>query len=699
MPETHTSNIADDNTLEQQQARAAVKMWLSRITAAKKKWEDDFKRMKADMEFVTGMQWVNQKTMDDDRYTVNLTLRLVNRKVADLYAKNPIAVATRRDRMYFQVWDEKIETLTETIMQTMQAQAMGMPVPLETMALFADFQAGKQRQQLIDQFCRTLRIVYQYQVDAHHPDFKEQMKQLVRRVIICGVGYVRLYFCRDQDEEYNKVSTIDTKSGVSDRLGRIRALTTRLQEGDVDETSEQFQTLRSLVRSVGASEAMQDDFTLPERLEFDFPPATSVIPDPCCRSLKDFVGARWVAQEYKLPVDEVNAIFGTDIKVGSGVGQAKEYGTNSADQKPGADAAGKPAEEPKQVCLYEIFDYRTKTSFFVCDGYNDYVEAPASPNPAVSGFWPVFSLTFNDVESVGDDSKASPFPPSDVQLAKSAQKEWNRSREALRDQRNANAPKYPVRDGLLTEEDEEKIRNAVPNSVLKLKGIPPDMAPDQFIRPLQMAPIDPRMYDTAPLEQDLSLGVGMQQANIGPALPNVTATVGSIAEQSRLNVSASNVDDLDGVLSRLAQAGAEMLIQAMSKEMVLQIAGPGAVWPELDASRRDFLNEVLMTVQASSSGRPNKAIEIQNFQQIAPVLLQAGANPLGVVQEGVKRLDDNLDITNFMPILPPAPAAGSGGQPPPEQSQKPAKSSGRPGAMAPPEGPSGPLVAQSEQAV
>jgi hypothetical protein len=189
-----------------------------------------------------------------------------------------------------------------------------------------------------------------------------------------------------------------------------------------------------------------------------------------------------------------------------------------------------------------------------------------------------------------------------------------------------------------------------------MEGVPADQPIDKFIVAMQMAPVDPALYDTEPLQQDLMLGAGVQQANIGPAQPNVTATVGTIAEQSRLDVSSSNVDDLDFFLTQIACAGGEMLLQAMPKETVVRIVGPGAVWPDSSQSRADFLNEILLTIQAASSGRPNKAIDVANWRDLVPILQAAGANPIGLVQETAKRLDDNMDPAKFFPLMPPTGA-------------------------------------------
>lgn len=643
--------IGDSVELTQDQAQ--VKLWLSRIVAAKAKWEEDFKRMRACMEFVAGLQWAGQVKMDDERYSVNITLRTITEKVATLYAKNPTAIATRRPRLDYVMWDGELESLMESIRQSSQIAQSGAPVPVEHLALMADFQQGTARRKLVERVGQTLQIIYQYQVDSHNPSFKEQLKQVVRRVSICGVGYGRPIFCRDGDETYKEVSTVDTGTTVQDRIGRIRVIANKIQDGEVDESSAQLSTLRSLVMSVGASQAMMDEDQLPERLEFDFAPATTIIPDTRCRNLKDFVGARWIAQQFDLPVDDVNAIFGTEIKTGSNSSnnKAKEF-TRNGDDINSKESLQTDPQNRGIVHLYEVFDKDTKTRFFVCEGYKDYVLHPEPPVPSIPGFWHHVALTFNDIEP-DPDSKATIFPPSDVQTMKHVQKEWNRTRNALRDQRNANAPQYVVRKGLLTDKDKETLQNAVPNQVVELEGIPPDMEPAKFISVLPKAPVDPALYDTDPLAQDMMLGAGVQQANIGPAQPNVTATVGSIAEQSRLNVTGSNVDDLDGFLSKLAEIGGVMLLKSMSVEVAKRIAGPGAAWPSQPQTRQDFLNEVFLKIEAASSGRPNKAIDIANRRDLTPLLIQAGANPVGIIEDVAKIMDDNIDVSKYFPIMPP----------------------------------------------
>lgn len=619
---------------------SAVKSWQAKVKRARLHWKDDFDRMQANMKFASGLQWTGQSSLDDERYVCNITLKEINQKVATLYARDPEVEAMRRKRLDFVLWDGKMESVTDALQRALMGREAGFP-DMEAEAVLQDFQHGRAFQQMIEKVGRTLEIIYQHQVDASHPEFKEQMKQLVRRVITCGVGYVRPHFVRQGE---TPLSTVESPASLVDRAKEASRLLNDIMEKGTEDADERVETLKSLVLSMEVT-SQQGEIELEERLEFDFPPATSIIPDEGCRSLKDFINARFVVQEYIMSVDEVNAMFGTEIKMSSKIVEYDKV--NQPTEVP--NTGEQEGKTPPRVAVWEVMDRPTCTHFFIADGHCNYLRPPEPFEQEISGFWPLFALTFNDVEAE-PGAQTSIFPPSDVDLVKHPQKEWNRTRDALRHQRNANAPKYIYHKGKVDEKDVRAIADAEPNAAVGLESLPADAKLQDAIAVFQVARIDPAVYDTTPLEQDIMLGGGSQQANLGPAQPNVTATVGTIAEQSRLTVSASNIDDLDGLLSRLASACKDILMSpnGMSVQTVQRIAGPGAVWP-MD-NRSEFLNQILLVVKAASSGRPNKAIGIANYEKIAPFLLQAGANPLAIIEEGIKRLDDQLEIDRFFPL-------------------------------------------------
>lgn len=657
---------ADPSTREPSASvQASVEMWTKRVRDAKRKFSEDFDRLRENMEFVCGLQWPMQEHVDTDRYTNNMVLRVMKQKLSSLYARNPTAVAERRERMDFALWDEQMESLTHAVQS-----AMTNPLDFEAQALLADYMHGRQWQAMIDKIAKSLKIVYQWQVDHQEPEFKLQMKQLVQRAITTGVAYVRLSFVRDDD---TLITTSSLRNTMDDRARQVEELMQRVDSWDVNERSSDTEQLSMLANSLAYSQSDGEQDDINERLVFDFPPVTSIIVDPCCRSLKGFVGAQWIAQEYVLPLNEVNAYFETQIKPG---GDLVTYNSNNHREGvvvfDGSNGSMTDEDNP-YVAVWEIIDKRTKSHLFVCNGSKDYLQAPEPLHPCVSRFWPILTLLFNDVE-VESECKATIYPPSDVQLMKHVQKEWNRSRDALREHRKQNHPKYVTGAGWLTEQDKKMLQNAPQSGIIELQGVPPGTDIGKMLAPLMHAPIDPALYDTAALQQDMLLSVGMQEANVGPTSGS-TATESTIAEQSRLSTASSNVDDLDDLLSDLAKAGGEMLLKEMSEENAKRIAGVGAVWPT--TNRKDFLNEVYLKIMAASSGRPNQAIESANFQRLAPLLLQAGASPKFLVEEGVKRLDDRLDVSKAFPLnlnplggpgmlqpggMPSAPAEG--GQPP-----------------------------------
>src|SRR5438132_1562088 len=632
-------------------AQAAVKEWTERIRDAKRRWSADFARMKKNMDLASGYQWAGQTEVDDDRYITNMTLRTVNQKVSSLYARDPKAIARRRKRLDYQIWDGKMESLQQALIGAQQKD-------MASMALIMDYTEGRRQRDMVDRIGRTLEIVYQYMCDIAQPGFKRQMKALVRRVATCGVGYVRLNFERNEE---NDIGATDTGTTTVDLIRRAKGILADGQEGDISDDSPRMQELKQLLVSLSTT-AQTASADVQEKLIFDFPTATSIIVDPRCRALEGFVGAEWIVQEYYLSLREVNEFFEVDVKTGDGVmvysaeGEQKRIEPTSLVEK-------------DLVCLWEVFDMRTKSCFFLVDGHKDYVKEPTPTYPTLNGFWPVFALTFNDIETE-QSTKSTIYPPSDVQLLKSSQREWNRTRNALRKHRTQNAPKYIAGAGTLTEADKEALAAAKDGQVIELQSIPQGADVEKLLTPFRHAPVDPTLYDTLPLQQDMLFVIGNMEAT-QPASNKATATAASITEQARQQVVSSNVDDLDDFLSILAESSGQILLREMSPNVVQRIAGPGAIWPS-QGQGEDYVNELYLDVIAASSGRPNKALEIANFTQIAPLMLQAGVNPQFLLREALKRLDDRLDPEEMFsggpslmaPPPPPVQAANAARQAP-----------------------------------
>ena len=382
----------------------------------------------------------------------------------------------------------------------------------------------------------------------------------------------------------------------------------------------------------------QKQIVLREGLVFDFPHSTDILVDQECVQLKGFVGARRVAREYHYTKAQVKSTFKKDL--GENYTQYAPTKTwQATDRK----------SEKNVVCVWAIWDVLDGVCYYVCDGYPDFLKEPEPPQVTMDGFFPFLALSFNDIEDPNDI-----YPPSDVELVRPMQLEYNRSREGLREHRIANKPGYVVAKGMLDDENKADLQNHEANEIIEL-NLPPDSIKEieKYIAPRPTVQIQSEVYDTEYLFVDFQRVAGDQAANLGGVTGDVTATEASIAETSRVSSLQSCIDDVNDFLSALARAGGQILFAEMSPEQVEKIVGPGAVWP--DFTREEISEEIYLEIEAGSSGRPNKAVEIANWERLMPFLIQMqGINPEWLLRQSIQRLDENVDIEDAFDTTAPS---------------------------------------------
>lgn len=636
--------------------KAAVSMWTAKIKKAKDKWKKDFKRMRDNINFAAGLQWEGQMEMDTKRYVANITNHAINSKVAQLYARNPTAEYQRRPRLDFQLYDGKLESLMPVVQM---AAAVGgiQNLPPQAQALLADFAHGQTEKQLVDRIGKTLEYIFQRMIDMEDEEngnFTIRAKNAVRQVVTTGVAYCEVSFVRDTD-------AVISAGGVADstvnRAKLAKALLEKVEKGEVDQTSAKWQQLQSLFMALGYDMQQKlEEPDLPERIVFDFKPSTSIIPDPKCTSLKGFIGAHWLVEEYCLPINDIKAIFECpDLQI-------TELKNLKSGEKPVSNHVAPKDSDDTECLVWRLINKKDRTEAWLVDGYKKWLQDPQVMDPCVSGFWQIIALTFNDCY-VEHGLAATIFPPSDVQLMKSAQQEWNRSRNELKKHRKANSPGWITIKGMLTSADKGNLEDAPTNGVTELEGVPlgTDLAKVFTPRPKQA--IEPAVYETQTFSQDIMLTTGGLSQSPLVARSHQTATAETIAQQGQMSVTASNVDDLDNFLSQLARISGELTLKEMQPETAVRLVGVGAVLPQMQQSREDYANQIYLSVKAASSGRPNKAVDLRNWQIVGPMLQQLGANPQFLVRETLRRLDDQLDPEQAFPLIPP-PMQQQGNQPP-----------------------------------
>lgn len=634
-----TDNVTSTTPVEIDPARAAlVKRWLTDVKEAKEHWAPAFKRMDICMKLAAhGTTNKNDAEAESGHYVVPILNRLMNQAVASLYAKNPKAVAKRKQKLLYTIWDGDPASIAEAMAKaTPPAPPMavgpdGAPMegaapPVEqapfepdpqSIALLMEIQEVKRQLVMYDRMAKTMGLLFNYYLEEQDSGYKEQFKALVRRTKVCGVAYVDLDFQRIFKKNPDVVQQIaDTTSLIA----AMEAQLTLLEAGKIEEGTAAMEELRLMLEDLqGKVEVIAREGPV-----LGFPRSKEIIPDKKCKHLKTFAGSRWVAREYDLTPEEILETYKVDV--------GKNYTAYTKD--------GKVASEKDKGCcrVYRIQDKRNQQVLTVCDGYSDFLVEPSEPDVKIERFWTTFPLVFNEVES---DEEI--FPPSDVWNARHMQKEYNAQREGLREHRIAARPGYATPKGRLEQPDKDKLANKKAFEVVELIGMTPGEDIKSILQSLPTPGVDPTFYETETVFNDMQRVVGAQEANFG-GTSNATATESSIAENSRATGTGSDVDDLDTMLSALARGMGQLMLTELSKETVIEIAGPGAVWPDIPPTREQVVKDLVLEIQAGSSGRPNQAAELAKYERAMPWLqMLPGVNPIPLAKKGLGLLDIDVE--------------------------------------------------------
>ncbi len=654
-----------------------IKTWADRIKAAKTHFAKDFERMAYCEQIVAeGAEegWVNEKL-----YVVPIVNRHINQAVAALYAKNPTAVAKRRKKLLYTVWDGK----PESIQMAMQGAAVGDPMAL---ALMDDIAQAQQYDQMVDKMAKTMEILFAYYLGEQSCAYKESFKQLVRRTKTVGVGYVKLNFQRILEKRPEITAQID------DATQKVAAIEAQLQMAANGDLAPDAPELAELNQSLADLQS-QETIVVREGPVLDFPRAKEVIIDPKCRLLKTLEGARWIAHEFDMTPEDILETYKIDVR-----SCHTQYGSSGT-----PISASETTDEQKQskAKVWQVWDKKTLMVFTICDGYPAYLKQPAAPDVKVERFFTVFPLVFNEIEH-----EKKLYPPSDAWLIRHGQQEYNTSRQGLREHRRANRPAYLVAKGKLQDDDLDKLESRPSHAVLTIRGLTPGEDVQKVVQRFPFINIDPNVYEVETVFNDMLRTVGTSEAQFGNP-GGGTATEASIAEQGRMSTLGDNIDDLDDMLTALSRAMGQLMLLELSIEVVREIAGPGAVWPEQPMTREEVSKDLTLDIRAGSSGKPNQAAELSKLERAAPMLqLLPGINPRPLVQRYADLLDIDIDelyveglpsITALNAAMgrPPAPVAEEPGNDPNAQGTEGV--SNAPGPEEPP-GSQAPFPAPGQEA-
>ncbi len=533
----------------------------------------------------------------------------------------------------------------------------------QAQAVIADAKSVKTQFDLLKRIGRTLEILFGFEMSQAQTSFKTRMKMTCRRAATSGVGWIKVGFQRIMAPQPDQDSILGDDQAQLQFVQRVAA---DLADGKMTLDSPEAEQMRLVIASLGKTQ----EIVMREGLTFSWPKSTAIIPDENCVTLRDFLGCEWVAEEYCLTPAEIQATYKVDVGKSFTSYDRNNTGKDYETSRPAVrnnDLPGSGATQDKGYGLvWEIFNKTDGLVYVVCDGYPDFLREPAEPEFYTDRFWPWFLVAYNETDG-------EVWPQSDVSLVRPMQLEINRSRQGLREHRFANRPKTAYAEGVLSAEDVEALRNPPLNAMIAINGLQPGQNIDQVLMAIKGVPIDPNLYQTQETFQDMLRVAGDQQADLGPT-SGATATESNIAAQARATSTGSEVDDIDDTLSALAQSAGQILLLNMSEEQVKKIVGPGAIWPQL--TKADVAEQIFLDIEAGSSGAPDQARELQNFERLAPILMQIpGIAPNFLAKEAISRMDDSIDLEDAIADGQPSVMA--------QNAVQPGASAGPPGSQPP----------------
>lgn len=603
-----------------------IKEWINRIDQDIEFHKPAFDKMEEDMAQANGSCWQGVDA-DDERYSANITQRVVRQRVAALYAKNPTFVAKRVERLDFAIWDGDPMTLQRAADRAAMAMQSGMPPDPMDMDLLADVKRGWDRRKFIDRMGRTLELVMQAQIRNQERPFKREMKDMLRRQEITGVGWIKLDYIREMDVDP------DVESRLNDLGNRVAALEAQQQEVGENNSGDIAVELKKL-RILQESIESQKYIMRREGIVFRFPKSDAIIPHKDCVRLEGFIGARWVTERFSLPDSEIKRIYKVDVcKDESGGYAAPDKNWKLMDSQ---TARPKNLARPSgNRDVFLVYDMDSGTQFTICRGYDKYLVPPTQPPVTVEQFYPYYLIAFNQMEN-----NKSVWPNSTARLMRPMQLEYNRAKESLRQHRIASAPLYVSGTGALSDEDKKNFRGHAPHDCIELDNLAEGQAVETKLAMVKKYPIDPNVYETASIMEDVSRVTGVTATGMS-IIKGGTATESAIAEDSHQSDVGSSADDQDDQLSILMRDAGHTLLINMDVATVKKQVGPGAVWP--DMGEDEIIQDIYLDIEAGSSGRPNVASDAAIAQRVMPFLQQVpGVNPAWVAKKMVRLLDQNV---------------------------------------------------------
>lgn len=331
---------------------------------------------------------------------------------------------------------------------------------------------------------------------------------------------------------------------------------------------------------------------------------------------------------------------------------------------------GKDAEFCKIV---ELWDKRENLIKTFVEGIDKWAVEPYPPQQASTRFYSFFRLAFYEVDG-------ERHPQSMPDRLEKQQDEYSATRSGARKTRERSVPGVMFNKGMVAPESVERLEKSEHGELIGIDLTNQQTPIGDAIAPKPMPTVDPRLWDTTATQADMEKLSGVQEALQSSVQVAKTATEANIQQTGFSSRTSADRDTEEDVFTDLATYTAETAIQTLPIDYVQKIAGPEAFWP-MGMDIDDVFTMLSIEITAGTTGKPKAEEERRAWATILPMLtkmvvqirqMELTDPPLAtalrnMLRETVRRLDDRIDVEQFLAIGPPPlmpalpPPGGEGG--------------------------------------
>lgn len=491
-------------------------------------------------------------------------------------------------------------------------------------------------------FCKTLQAVLNRKF-IREARLKKRAKSAIRSAMTTSVGWAKVSWQKD----IRKDPLIENRiADTQDNLQRIRQLIEEIEEGD--ESRCELEAKHAELNNQLASLQQQAELKIAAGIVVDRVLTEDMfILDDTITDFDGYEQADAIAHRVWMTCDAYKETFGKEPPQ-----KATRYG---GDKKDRGSSTGNASDKVELVAVFEVWNRIDNTVYTLCAGADEWSREPYVPETLGKRWYPFFALAFNPV-----DGRTEPL--SDAELLIELQDEYNTTRTNFAEHRKENLPVRVYRkSGDLSDKDVLNLVNRKSGQWVGIEGDPKTPV-NQDIAILNNPPVDPGTYDVQPILRDAEMVLGAGDAAKGVINKAKTATEAEIMAMGLQSRVGERQDVVEDWIADMANYAAELCLQEMTTPQVQRLAGPSAVWPQLD--RQQVFDLVSIDIRAGSTGRPNQAKEREQWAALMPQIkdmvaqvmdLRAnGQNDMAemvmkLLEETLRRFDERIDIESFIP--------------------------------------------------